>query len=255
MTAKNQFAHLGTTSRTHAVRDQLLQAISTGGLSPGDWLPSEGTLAEQFGVSRASVRMALGMLETMGVIMVHHGRGSQVAQGPSMSYIGWFAEWLQEHGQEVDDLMKVRGALDELAATEAACARDVERIYKVEAAHREFSEAATTGTAAVEQIVQLDIAFHNSIAEASDNTLLPSLLAELNSQLIDSRRAAFLVPDRVLRSADEHGAIVRALRARDPQGARRAAAAHLESSRGTLNDPAFIADLKLRSAPTDPRYS
>lgn len=246
------FEQLGTTSRSHAVRDQLLGAINRGDLRPGDRLPSEGELVAQFGVSRASVRMALGMLETMGLIEVRHGRGSYVAHGPGQGYFGSFASWLQMHRDEVIDLMKVRGALDELAAAEAAAAGDAEGIQRAAEANRRFTEAARDQSTAVEQLVQLDIAFHNHVAEASGNALLPRLLSDLNDLLTDSRRAAFTVAERVARSASEHAEIVRALQAGDVDEARAATARHLESSRRSLTDPEFIAGLRDAGSPDSP---
>jgi GntR family transcriptional regulator len=65
--------------RTVALRDALRELIAAEGLVPGDRLPSEVELAERYSVGRGSVRVALKLLESDGVIDVRHGRGNFVS--------------------------------------------------------------------------------------------------------------------------------------------------------------------------------
>ena len=60
---------------------QIEEAIISGGLKPGDRLPPERDLAQTFGVSRASVREALRVLEMFGVIVARRGTGPDVTSG------------------------------------------------------------------------------------------------------------------------------------------------------------------------------
>src|SRR5689334_21721474 len=61
------------------MRDRLAAAIRSGGLRPGDQVPTEQDLAEQLDVGRSTVREALRLLERDGLIDVHHGRGRFVS--------------------------------------------------------------------------------------------------------------------------------------------------------------------------------
>lgn len=244
------FTPLESGSRGDAVREQLLAAITRGEFRPGDKLPSESELVGEFGVSRVSVREGLRALQALGIIEVHHGRGSFVARGPGERYLEPFSSWLQVHRDEIIDLTKVRGALDELAAAEAATAGSDSRIDEVAALHERFSAAAREPRPPVDELVELDIAFHNAIAVASESSLLPGLLGELNTLFTESRRAAFALPGRAARSADEHATIVDAIRARDSGAAREAAAQHLRSTRTTFTDPAFLHELAEVTATT-----
>ncbi len=61
------------------VHDRLLAFIQETGMEPGERLPSEATLADQLGVSRATLREALRLLEEEGVIVRRHGVGTFVA--------------------------------------------------------------------------------------------------------------------------------------------------------------------------------
>src|SRR5918992_423458 len=61
--------------------DQLLEMVVSGGLEPGERLPSERELCERLGVSRTVVREALNLLEARGLISIEHGRGAVVSGG------------------------------------------------------------------------------------------------------------------------------------------------------------------------------
>ena len=61
--------------------DILASRLIDGELAPGDQLPSEPVLAEEFGVSRATVRAAIGSLVRRGLIVQRHGVGNFVAVG------------------------------------------------------------------------------------------------------------------------------------------------------------------------------
>jgi DNA-binding FadR family transcriptional regulator len=226
---RTTFRSIERTSRSELVREQLEDAITRGDFKPGDALPSERELVEAIGVSRVSVREAIRSLEAVGLVEVYQGRGCFVAKGPTDGYVGPFARWLEVHRDEVLDLLKVRGALDELAAESAAQRADKRSLARVQKAHEAFSRAIEIPDARLEHIVDLDIEFHLAIAEASGSKLMRHLLDDLNSHLHESRRIALSPKGRPHESADEHSLIVRALLDGNPAEARAAAARHVEA--------------------------
>jgi DNA-binding FadR family transcriptional regulator len=228
------FKNVSSTGRSHAVKEQILEAITNGEYAPGDKLPSESELGTSLGVSRVSVREALRSLEAVGLVEIHHGRGSFVAMGPRGRYQSPFAGWLQVHRDEVLDLMKVRGALDELAAAEAATKADEPALAAIEEAQERFRVAARNPAAAMDELIDSDVAFHVAIARASGSSLLLDLLEELNKLFEQSRNALFSLDQRASRSVREHDAIVKAIRSGSGTKARSTAARHLESTRRTL---------------------
>jgi GntR family transcriptional regulator, transcriptional repressor for pyruvate dehydrogenase complex len=221
--------------RSHVVRDELLAAIKRGELKPGDPIPSERRLGETFGVSRVSVREALRSLEAMQLVEIHHGRGSFVARGPDDRYAGPFASWIQVHRDAVHDLLKVRGALDELAAGEAASRHDADDLTRLRSAQSAFAELAGREGAELEELTALDVEFHLAIARAARSELLLRLSDDLHHQLSESRAAVFALRTRAIESAAEHATIVDAVARRDADAARTAVARHIASVRELLD--------------------
>jgi DNA-binding FadR family transcriptional regulator len=229
--AGHQYTALPAISRTQQVRDQLEAAIDRGDYRPGDRLPSERELVELLGVSRVSVREAIRSLEAIGLVEVQHGRGCFVSESRSDRYASSFSHWLTVHRDEIFELLKVRGALDELAA-EAAATGDRDG-WPVRL--RELNEAfRATDADAIDLLVARDVAFHDAVAEASGSPLLGDLLRELHETFNESRRATLQPRGRPGDSAREHDAIIAAIEDGDPTAARAAVAAHLESVRSAL---------------------
>lgn len=228
---KHGYTALSTVSRTQQVRDQLQAAIERGDYKPGDRLPSERELVELLGVSRVSVREAIRSLEALGWVEVRHGRGCFVARSRSDQYVTSFNHWLDVHGDEVLELLMVRGALDELAA-ELAATRSadgcVARLRKLNEAFR------ATDPSDLDLLVERDVAFHDAVGEASGSGLLADLLHDLHETWNESRRATLQPAGQPLASAVEHDAIIVAIGAADPRAARSAVAAHLETVRASL---------------------
>jgi GntR family transcriptional regulator, transcriptional repressor for pyruvate dehydrogenase complex len=231
--AKNAaYTLLSTVSRTQQVREQLESAIDSGHYKPGDRLPSERELVELLGVSRVSVREAIRSMEAVGRVRVVHGRGCFVATSRRDQYATSFGHWLQVHGDEIFELLKVRGALDELAAESAAADADGEWVARL----RELNEAfRATDPTDVDALVAGDVAFHDAVAEASGSALLADLLRELHEIFNESRQATLQPRGRPAQSAKEHDAIIRAIERSDPRAARNAVAKHLEAVRASLS--------------------
>lgn len=217
-------------SPTQQVREQLLEAIERGDYGPGDALPSERALCEMFEVSRVSVREAIAGLEAMGIVAVQHGRGCFVTEGQG-GYEGPFGAWLESHRGRMVDLLKVRGALDELAAQEAAERQDAEVLKELEEMHEAFEGLAAKAGANTADLIELDVAFHETVARAAGSELLNKLVSVLASHIADSRRLTFSLDGQLARSVGEHAAILAAIRDGDGEEAKRAAGAHVRGVR------------------------
>ena len=82
-----QLRKIGKVSVTDLVVEELRRSIKSGNYKVGDKLQTEGEICRQLGVSRSTVREALRILQTTGMIVIHHGRGafiSSAGMSPAM---------------------------------------------------------------------------------------------------------------------------------------------------------------------------
>lgn len=212
-------------SPTQQIQNQLLAMINGGEYPPGSKLPSERVFCETFGVSRVSVREALAGLVATGLIEVRQGQGAFVRPRIADEYAGPFGLYIAAHRDELAELLNVRGALDGLAAADAAHHLDDAGREALNASHRAFEEAAEAG-ASPATLSQLDIAFHQAIAAAGGGELLPELLNQLNSLLLESRHILFAREGQPMRSLADHAAILEAILAGDATVAQQRATEH-----------------------------
>src|SRR6059058_2030194 len=118
------FAPVSVARASSSIADQIRQAIVTGKLDQGERLPPERELAEQFGVSRVTVRDALRALEAMGLIEVKVGaRGGAFVTVPSGSIVGQtMSDMMMMSAVSPEDIVEARLAV-ELGTVTLACAR------------------------------------------------------------------------------------------------------------------------------------
>jgi GntR family transcriptional repressor for pyruvate dehydrogenase complex len=208
----------------------LMDSISQGRLAPGDRLPSERDLCEQFGVSRTVIREAVRALQARGVLRVRAGRGAEVVAVPASQITEALALFLRgAHTQQVLDperISEVRETL-EVKLAELACRRAAPEDFEL------MSRAITAmeHEADVEQASQHDVEFHRLIASATQNVLFVVLLDSIGDVLMELRRRSLAVAGRRDQAVAEHRRILDALIARDVGAARAAMVEHLEGSR------------------------
>src|SRR5881398_1447657 len=124
---RDLFAPVSVARASSSIADQIRQAIVTGKLDQGERLPPERELAEQFGVSRVTVRDALRALEAMGLIEVKVGaRGGAFVTVPSGSIVGQtMSDMMMMSAVSPEDIVEARLAV-ELGTVTLACARATE---------------------------------------------------------------------------------------------------------------------------------
>ena len=201
----------------------LLETIVARGLQPGDRLPSERELGEQFGVSRTVIREAVRALAAKGVIEVRTGSGLRVAAVDASAVSESIGLYLRGGTVEYPKVHDVRRLLEvEIAglAAERAHDADIARMRKL----CEQMEAALDD---VERASRLDLAFHRAIARATDNELYLLLLDSIGEALLEIRRSN-LQSGAAAQTMAAHRKIADRIAARDPAGARRAMEEHLD---------------------------
>lgn len=204
-------------SAVDVVRNQLVELIERGEIPVGDWLPSEAEMSRAFGVSRPALREALGSLRAFGYIESQTGRGSVVVSNRASSSLT-----LGKYSST--DLNEVRRHLEVPAAKLAATRRSDDELAVVVQACEAY---AVESDPAIR--VRLDSELHIGIASATGNPLFPRLIKDIRSILEEQSLALSVAGKRWKHSAEEHFAICRAIRDRDPDRAAEAMVAHLRA--------------------------
>lgn len=186
-------------------------AITDGSLRPGERITQE-EIAEQLGVSRSPVLQALRMLKKDGLIEDAPGRGVQVAPLDP--------EW-------VGHLYEVRGALDALAARQAAATR-----HAIDPSLIEQGRQVANGDD-LKAIIDADMAFHNAIYAASGNPLIAESANHYWAHLRRVMGAVHRVSVQRSTIWDEHQAIADAI------------------AQGDAERAALLTDLHVRRAKTN----
>ena len=195
------------------VHDQLVAAISSGTLVPGQPLRQE-QLAEMLGVSRQPVSHALRLLKHRGLVIEHGRRGLAVAP---------------LDGARIRHLYQVREALDGLAARLAA-----ERVCKSEAAEADIARLthALKHGQHLDQdcppfdLVSADVAFHRALYQLSGNPEIAQTVAEQWPQFMRSMAVVLEADGERQRIWREHREIAEAVLAGDAQAAEDCARRH-----------------------------
>jgi GntR family transcriptional repressor for pyruvate dehydrogenase complex len=198
----------------------LLEELASGRYVVGTRLPAERELATKYGVSRPTVREAIIALEVQGLVEVRIGSGAYVRRLP-------------------DDQAKPGFNISAFELTEARL------MFEGEAAALAATQITDDEIAMIEQLVRdiahenndprgtesADRAFHIAIARATRNNAITDAVERLWELRATSPEAALLHEKartaNIKPVVDEHSAILDALRARDPSGARAAMRNHL----------------------------
>jgi DNA-binding FadR family transcriptional regulator len=212
--------------------EELKRRILSGEIAPGDKLPAENSLVDEFGVSRTVVREAVSRLQAAGLVETFQGRGSFVLEVPERT--SGLRE-VRSH-QDVLELMDFRIGVESEAAGLAAGRRTAHQLKGIERALADFRRIGDDPGRSVEA----DFAFHLKIAVASGNRFYSELIGSLGPMMIMLPRTRLdpsyevADPDHLNRVALEHENIYAAIARSDPEAARAAARLHLSNTRHRL---------------------
>jgi GntR family galactonate operon transcriptional repressor len=211
-----------------AVVADLVDRIVGGELPPGSGLPIEPILGEMFGVSRTVIREAIKTLEGMRLVRVQQGQGTTVRDVDEWNLLNPVVlAGSVRHDAELailDDLVRVRSALEGDMAGQAA--------RNADAAHLDAIRAALAKVQAEERdtarFFRADLAFHAAIMAASGNRLGRAVVDTVNAEAFGSMRYVGEPTRADLRQSNvEHEAILDRLVAHDEDGAAIAMSEHI----------------------------
>ncbi|GAB3493123.1 GntR family transcriptional regulator [Nocardiopsis coralliicola] len=195
-------------------------AILTRRYAGGDLL-SESDIAAAVGVSRTPVRAALLRLESEGLVRLYPKRGALVVPVSQ---------------REVRDVVETRRLVEAHTAGRAAALAESERAALAErlAERLDAMRTALAGGPDRPAFTAADRDFHTLVIAASGNAILTDLYDRLRDRQLRMMEEGTRTPERMSRSADEHAAILDAVRRGDPAAAEAAVHGHLDTAAQTL---------------------
>jgi GntR family transcriptional repressor for pyruvate dehydrogenase complex len=230
------------------VVEQIETAIFNGTLRPGDHLPSERALVEEFQVGRSTVREALRILESMGLLKTEPGspKGPRVSPSNTVGLQRILNGVVRVERIRLVDLVQYRMISGSAANFLAAKLRTDRHLDQMDAAVRLMESAGPEET---ESFARSDLRFHEVIAEAAGNSFLTIVGNVINQVIVDlvagtiqgSARA-----DQVRRDfISFHREIFEAIRVREGERAAELARSSLHDVYAPLLDPADAERLAL----------
>lgn len=209
------------------IAEQIRSAILAGDYTPGDRLPTERVLAEVFSVSRPSVREALNILSTAGLIASHQGGGTVVLSLLDSTEANLFSEIISIKKERALDVVEVRKGIESWTAyyaAQRALPEDIRRMEDVVTAMRHRLGELVSSE-------ELDVEFHISVARATHNFAWLHLMQTIYEGM---KNFQHLVWRSVNLTGDDHSMLYRhhlnifeSIRSRDPEAARAAMMDHL----------------------------
>ena len=224
------------------VSDALQRAIVERRIQPGETLPIEGDLAGQFGVNRSTVREGIRNLEQAGFVQ---RRGKRlIVTRPSYQALGdQVSTALTLHDVTFLELWQTTMALETLAvelATEHVTPELADRL-------RDNLEATRRALDNGDDLVELDVAFHDLIAQAAGNRALLMAREPLARLFYPAFSASMFPANAGRRMSEAHGLILEAMLAGDTATAREWMTKHIvDFKRGyemadlDINGPAHL---------------
>jgi GntR family transcriptional repressor for pyruvate dehydrogenase complex len=215
------------------VVQQLKDLISSKRLKPGDKLPSEQKLEEKLGIPRSAVRRALKILNAYGYVKTVPQSGTYVVDMGVNALGGLLSNILQLKEEDLESLVETRYVLEAYAVELAAKNASDEAIQELKNVHQDFCQQIEEGFTSFDE----DLVFHIKIAECTKNAVLKALVTLLASDDLrlhkefEKHVGKTKILERRQDAIQEHGKILAAIQAKDPENAVRAIQEHYQKSR------------------------
>lgn len=204
---------------------RILDMVKAGVLKPGDALPPERDLAVTLNVSRPSVREAMRGLTVLGVVRTRQGGGAYISDLSPDTLLGPIQFYLSLEQTNITELYDVRMLIEADVARRAAANITDDLLAKLEQ-NLKHQQGTVNDPLAFRNA---DFEFHELIWIASGNAVLKRIGESLNVLGLEFRKRASETPGVLQQSLRDHGLLLDALKARDPEAAARAAETHMRN--------------------------
>ena len=195
-------------SATSYVVNSIRQSIQSGKLKIGDKLPREADMAEELGVGRSTLREAIKILNTYGVVESRQGEGTYIVDKIAQNFfefMGFFPSKENDiHYLELRRVVEGGSMITIYNKLKEAELNELEKLVDI------MNEKHT-----IDEYVAADVAFHHTLIAYSQNPLLIQINNMLIHMRYDQLNRLFCYHEIVEDAYNEHGGIVQALRSGD----------------------------------------
>jgi len=215
------------------VMEQIKTLIATGELKPGDKIPTENMLAEQFGTGRSTIREAIKIFEYLGVIESNTRTGTYVCDYSNISTEA--LTWSILLGKnELFELVDLRRIIEQRALSLLIQKAEDDKkfldglLFELESVVGEMEKAVNSS--AMADLIATDYNFHASIINASGNNVYINIYQTLKSFMHEEIEKTNKEDTVVSTVVNEHRAIVEAVRKKDLTAALNALDTHINNT-------------------------
>lgn len=228
------FKPIQTDRISNVIIDQIKDAVFQKKLKPGNKLPSERQLIEQFRTSRVTIREALRTLEHCGILEIRRGgEGGAFIRDPNTEFVNDFLQDMFSMGKiKISNLTEARLAVEPYSvrlAAERITEDSLERVRQNIQEARECLDKNSKNDARL-----LDLEFHRLIAQASQNPVIFFMIDSIMDIMENNIASIPLSIKPVERTNQYHEEIYTALRNRDVQRAQELMLKHIQEIHDTL---------------------
>lgn len=227
-------------SEEEEIIKKIRDLITSNKLKPGDRLPSERKLSEEFGVSRGNVREVIQKLEFYGLLKTLPQSGTVVANMGVPALSGMITDILQLKKPDFKSLVESRIMLEMQVVALAAERRTEKHIEQIEEALEAYRLKVENNESAVEE----DLMFHLKISEASGNPVLNTLMLIITPEIIANFEkyhvcTKSMTGDNII----EHQQIFDAIKEKNPEKAKRELQFHFKTLYEYCNKTETLANI------------
>ena len=220
-----------------SVVEKLRQALARGQWRTGDMLPGQRELAEQLGISRPSLREAVTVLETLGLVRSLPGKGVLVLDADAVTL---------EPGMDTSaaaslaDVLELRYTLEPFIVGLVAQSANSQDVGQLRLTLMDMREALEAGDS--EAGVKAYIAFHEALFTLTTNPIFQSVVQQTGNALKQSADMLRNSPEHLAARLKENEAVVRAIRERNSAQASAQMRQHILAEGQRMGIPLNIPD-------------
>jgi len=228
------FKSVQTNRISLAIMDQIKEAVFQNKLVPGDKLPSERQLMEQFKASRVTIREALRTLEYSGILEIKRGsEGGAFIRDPDTKLVNNFLQDMFSMGKvKISDFTEARLAVEPLSAKVATMRIKEESLEQVRLNIQETQDWLCKGNHSEARLLNLE--FHRLIAQASGNPVIFFMVDSIMDIMEQNISSILLSAKPVEQTLKYHEEIYLAIKKQDPEEAQNLMLKHIQDIQKAL---------------------